>query len=275
MSLSEQYKEDIEKYYKLKEKYEKKYLKNVFGVLEMKNEDDSNVSLDVKKENFLKIRMKCVNCNKDGGTIFTNNDKIMSAVCNAEPRCNLNLIIEKQKYYQTDDIYNKLKERRENIKSSIIETKMLNILGFLDEDKVVNMFDKLKKQYDEINKYCLEMDNILIEKTTNLEKKNEIKEQNIVIYNLLNNFNKLLRDYEDTQNEGLLKEAVELYVYEIQEELEKLRDLKYYNNEVLYDKKNEISYLIQEPYNLTSLETNVKKEIITKLNKSNISTLDI
>ena len=68
--------EEINKYYILKKKYEdtitnekKKILKN------------NSLSSADKRLRFKEMGIKCINCKQKGGTIFTNNDNILKAVC--------------------------------------------------------------------------------------------------------------------------------------------------------------------------------------------------
>ena len=69
---------EIKNYFKLKEKYEKGIFKKKCKNLILLN---SVYTTEEKKFRINLIENKCVNCGKEGGTIFSNNNRVLRAVC--------------------------------------------------------------------------------------------------------------------------------------------------------------------------------------------------
>ena len=84
----------ITDYYKLKQKYENKIAIEKKKILE----NDSLTSKE-KHKKFLQIKKTCINCKKSGGTIFSNNNNNISAVCGAINPCKLNIQINRGYFF--------------------------------------------------------------------------------------------------------------------------------------------------------------------------------
>ena len=86
------YLEELKDFYNLKNKYTLQ--KNAF-----KNKlFNSKNSIESKKKTFSKHNFKCVNCNKEGGTIFYEDNKILRVTCgNTSQPCDLNIEIVKMR----------------------------------------------------------------------------------------------------------------------------------------------------------------------------------
>jgi len=61
------------RYYKLKGDYDKKYQNAKKKIVK------SGLALSQMKKKLKSMKMKCINCKQDGGTIFTNKDGILTA----------------------------------------------------------------------------------------------------------------------------------------------------------------------------------------------------
>jgi hypothetical protein len=78
--------EEMDKYYILKKKYEETVTNEKKKILK----NDSLSSAD-KRVRFKEIAFKCIKCKQKGGTIFTNNNNILKAVCGSSTPCDLNI----------------------------------------------------------------------------------------------------------------------------------------------------------------------------------------
>ena len=117
--------EAIENYYKLKKQYHNQYLRQKKKILKT-NKSNKQKSLELKK-----IKLKCVNCKQLGGTIFSSKNRVLSAICGADNKCNLNIVIEKGSFIQKDDVINMFDNEIINIKEKIIITKLNVLFKFL------------------------------------------------------------------------------------------------------------------------------------------------
>ena len=131
----QEYIEEFEKINKLKNDYDKKITK---AKKDFANDPKNhNASVQEKKEDFekKKQRMKCLNCGKPGGTIFSK-DLTHVSCGNTEEPCELNIQIEKPTVIDMpDEIENLTKEINAN-KRTITEYK-LDLLFDLDDEEVI------------------------------------------------------------------------------------------------------------------------------------------
>jgi len=136
--------EAVQQYYRLKHKYDDNFSKtkkeNITA--EMSN---SKIRDILKK---LKQNQKCIICKKKGGTIFTNNNRILTAKCgNTEESCNLDIQIKLGKYMSLNHALNLTHERIEESKASIIDLKLDLLFGLRTEEEIASTFEEDRKQY--------------------------------------------------------------------------------------------------------------------------------
>ena len=83
----------MERYYELKQRYEK-------NIKARKNKVKKNKDLTLKEKRsaIKKIIPRCVNCNKPGGTIFDEKNGMLKAVCGSKTPCDLNINIKRIRY---------------------------------------------------------------------------------------------------------------------------------------------------------------------------------
>jgi hypothetical protein len=144
----EEYMEEFEKIIKLKNDYDKKITKAKKNFAN--DPKNRNASPQEKKEDFekKKQKMKCINCGKSGGTIFSK-DLTHVSCGNTEEPCELNIQIEKPTVINMpDEIENLTKEI--NVQKRTITEYKLDLLFDLDDEEVIlaefqNHKDNLEK----------------------------------------------------------------------------------------------------------------------------------
>lgn len=246
------YLEDIKKYYLLKNKYDliKTNAKN-------KIIKDDN-SMEIKKKLYAQEKIKCINCKQIGGTIFTETNQMLKAVCgNIETPCKLNMEIIKFKSIYIDNELEKSHKLLLDTKNKIILTKLNYLFKYVEEDRAIELFDELKNELqlhnDKYNEFLVLYNSIV-----------DDEEKKTLINNILTNQNDLIIEvkylmklYKETDDFNYLKEAVNKYINDIKDLDKSLQDLKYkYNNIELDD---ELSYkLIQDKYNINHMELIIK-----------------
>ena len=75
-AMSETVIETINDYYKLKSRYED--IINNKKMVILKNKE---LSKKDKRRRFLQLNPTCINCKKEGGTLFLNENRVLSAKC--------------------------------------------------------------------------------------------------------------------------------------------------------------------------------------------------
>merc|ERR1712166_1502736 len=132
------YLNDINVFYKLKNKYDerRKELKN--KLLKKYNKDD------VKKK-MKTLSVKCINCSN---------------------KCDLSIKIKKGKYIEHSVFKDDIKNHLETLKQKIIENKLKLLFNLEKEEIIVTEFDSLKSEYHEFT----EKDKLLNVFINNLNK---------------------------------------------------------------------------------------------------------
>lgn len=254
--------EAIDEYYKLKDKYEVKLNKEkqkILSIPELSNKE--------KQSRYARIKRLCVNCNRDGGTIFSNKNRILKALCGASPPCKLNIEIMLGEYDSKLNILNYNKKYKDEGELDIIKIKLNLLFNFIDESKAIKQYQDKKKTYieDQQDYHSLLTDVLTI--TDNPIRLNNLNEGVISLYEHKETLKKLNELYIKENTEEIIKEMVELYKNKILPNAERNRNLTYnYNN--VDDNEDGTYSLIQNPYTLFQLEmNNGNQEKIIKNNR--------
>ena len=91
MSNDETFLEALGNFYKLKSEYDTQ-------ISRQKNKIKNNNTLTKKQKisRLKKLKFKCIKCKKEGGTIFTTNDRVVKVTCGHQARpCDLNIELDK------------------------------------------------------------------------------------------------------------------------------------------------------------------------------------
>jgi hypothetical protein len=89
--------------------------------------------------------------------------------------------------------------------------------------------------------------------TDNSEKKIKIKNLNDELFVSIERIKDLMQQYDETENIGLIKDVLSIYV-DIQPKLKELMNTKYAYNNVEYNRDDNTYHLIQNKYTLQELE---------------------
>lgn len=252
----------LNEYYSLKNKYELQINKKKKPILR-----DNSLSIIEKRKRISKIQKKCINCNKIGGTVFSNNDSILRAVCgNTDSPCNLNIEINRGKFKDLRDVYYFLQNDSESIKRQIIENKLNLLFNYKTEEDVIKEFNELKTTYSETAtiKEILKANYITIIK--NLDNKDKLNLALDTLFHQKEELKSLAKEFDESQQTTYIKEMVEKYTTIIQPLVQNIRDLKYRkqqiecNDKTLTPCQEQNFYLIQEPYTLQDFENSFTEQ---------------
>lgn len=240
-------------FFKLKHLYEEKInkAKNII----IKNR---NLNTQEKREKFKSLKKKCINCGKEGGTIFKIYDNILEAKCNASTPCNLHIKLQRAKTKllnnYDEELYNEIMEK----KSKIIVNKLNYLYGYETEKNTLVKFNTIKSELMKLIK-DYEIVNTSYNNIVNNEDKIKIiREKKDELFILIENMKKLIKQSIEEDNDAFLKEGLEIYVNYIQPITKELLNIKYANNSILIEEKEKekeqyIYKLIQQQYTLKEL----------------------
>lgn len=255
--------EAIKEYYTLKKNYDLEINRKRKPIIR-----DTSLSILEKKKRISKIQKKCINCKKQGGTIFSNKDSILRAVCgNTESPCNLNIEINRGKFKDLRDVYYFFEQESETTKKKIIENKLDLLFNYKSEEEVIKEFNDLKTSYNDIASVKLILKSTYISIITNLENKDKLKLALDTLFQQKEELKGLAKEFDETEQISYIKEMVEKYTTMIQPLVQNIRDLKYKNQQIECNDKTLIpcyeqsSYsLIQEPYTLREFENSFTEQ---------------
>jgi hypothetical protein len=247
----EEYIEEFEKIIKLKNDYDKKIIKAKKDFLIK----EPNASVQEKKEDFekKKQKMKCLNCGKPGGTIFSK-DLTHVSCGNTEEPCELNIQIEKPTVINMPDEIENLTKAINEQKRTITEYK-LDLLFDLDDEEVIlaefqnhkdnlekllSVITEIKELYDRKN-YQVETkqhDPNTGEELTNVfghkiyvSRKEELEKKQKEFNQLASNFKRNMKLYKKEQltigQTKILSDAMMIYKNVIIPLQDEIRNLKY------------------------------------------------
>ena len=241
----------LNEFYTLKEKYNNDIQKIKHGLTAKYGINNSSQK---KRDEYLKHKPKCVNCKRNVGTIFSDKDRVLKAICgDKDEPCTLNIEIFMGKKEHIDDIIDAMEESISEIKEKIIKLKLDLIYNYKIEDEVIEEFTQLKRNYIEIQKNM----NILTKKkqkiiTNNGEKNILIENLNKQITTLIGYINDKIKTYKEGGDSQDITEIIELYNVDLKNKLDQIRLNKYNTNYVtkindpeLYPKKFDVYQLVQ------------------------------
>ena len=244
----------LNNYYKLKNEYEKKYNAKKSKIL-----NNNLLTIKDKKKEINNLKKKCVNCERDGGTIFKYQDNNLIAMCGVLNKpCNLNISIKKSKVTNIKNLLDLLESTIENTKINIIKVKLDFLFNYNNQETSLQLFQKYKEELENINVQFNDIFIKYMDITKNEERKNKLTENLIMQNNIIEKIKLLNKEFNKTNSAFLISDITEIYI----NELSKLNDIiineKYkYNNVELFDTtaKKEDSYkLFQEKNKINEFE---------------------
>lgn len=246
-------------FYKLKKQFEIQIDKNKKKII-----INSQLSKREKRQEFLKLMPKCVNCKRPSriGTLFsiTYHDtddsngeyRTFKASCgDVSNPCNLNIVVNIGGKQTLDEELNNIQKEIMETKNNIINDKNKLLFGLITTEKAIENFDSNKTYVTEMTsiyeKY-LEIWNSVVD---NIEKKNELNDTIVQSYDIINEMKQLIQKMNENNDKQFAVDAVNIYNHDLQPLLDKIRNLKYSENIVYND--NNYCKLIQKKYNIDDI----------------------
>lgn len=247
------YLDELNNYYSIKNKYTTAKENTISKILKSDN------SIDVKKQLLAKAKFKCVNCGDNAGTVFTESNKILKASCgNSKKMCNLNLEVVKMGVVEITKELNETNILLLKTKKSIIATKLDFLFNYIEEDKAIEIFNKIKQDLnmyqDRYNELYIIYNSVTDNKEIEALLNNKLEEHN----NLVNDYKGFIDLYANSSDEQYLKEAVNMYISKIKDLDKNILNLSYKYNRV--EQLDDVNILIQKKYDINDLELIKKPE---------------
>ena len=262
----------INYFYKKKKAYDKKINEIKKGIRENKD-----LSLEEKREAYKKIKIPCIKCRRNVGTIFETKQREIVAKCGDESEpCALDLRVSMGTYKYIPNLLNIINKDLNLSKLNINKIKLDLLFGLSNEEEMEKKFQEMKETYKslvtsknvvetKINEYNMmeidEVGNIRV-----IERKKVAQAQQLILNNYIQNFRDLINEYSedsggDTKRAKMI-DAIDLYNNQILPACKIIRDALYDINVIIYKRGK---------YTLHQIPRKLKKKVIETEKPSLIS----
>lgn len=243
------YYKEIATYFKLKNNYEKKVKKM------KKSAYERGETKKMAKQNVLKVKVPCIKCKRNVGTIFSLKDYTHSAICgdSVQP-CGLNIQLYSGDHFPYLNGINMFKKDIEKQKETIIMHKLDNIFGYSnDEDAKVN-YESSLAEYNEDMGVLTDLMNTHKNLFENIEKEENIEKKMVELKGFIDDNKIIMSQLNETNKRELVKDVVANNVNNVFRSARNLRELKNEVNNIEYDKHTNIYKLEQFPVKYSKME---------------------
>ena len=244
-------------YYKLKDKYDDKYDSKKQSIM-----SDGTLSLSTKKNKITRLgaTRKCIVCRAEGGTIFTDENRILKAVCgNKSNPCGLNMEISKGKIGCVDDLIEVSYKKIESIKENIIKYKLDLLFKYITDSQLQQKFGEAKGELEAEKIKYEKLYSKYIDVLNNPEKVKEIKVYNTEIYTYVEQIKQIMKEYAVSNSKEQLKTVIEIYLNHIIPIAEKIRNATYLYNDIEYNDDTQVFKLIQNKNTIKNMEVYLER----------------
>ena len=252
-------KESLNDYFKLKQKYEAEIAANKKRII-----NNSTLSNREKRSEFMKLKPKCINCKRPGGSIFkvlfspedSNSESYReyNARCGiiSNP-CNLKIKIRCGKTELITDILKNMEDEIKELKNTIIDDKNKLLFGYLTTEDALEQFDFSKdavSTYSSLYEEYLTKYNSIVD---NEDKKRELEESITSSYIYINQIKDCIKKSDESGNKSFISDAVNIYDTTLVPILSTIRNLKYNESFVWHNEDTNSCNLIQNKYSISNL----------------------
>jgi hypothetical protein len=214
---------DVLHYYELKQKYQEDMDKKKDKIKKTKG-----LSVIEKQAKFKKIIMRCVQCDKPGGTIFDERNGILKAVCGNKTPCDLNINIKRKLYDNVREVEQKNLKKSEGLKMRIIMTKLDYLFGLnSSKEEIVDKFNTLKNELAQLSESQLIIQKKYGDIMTGVHREPLLTDANLELINEIAELKKIYEEYLVEPSTAYLATMVEKYLTILKPLTEKIRNMNY------------------------------------------------
>lgn len=255
----------LHEYYKLKDLYDEKFDIKKSSVL-----SDQTLSIQQKRSQIAKFKRarKCIICKQTGGTIFTDVDRTLKAVCGcvATP-CGLNIEIAKGKIENIGELMAATYSKIEDVKDNIIKYKLDLLFRYITDEQLVQKFGEAKKELDTYLEQYDKLYNKYIDIKVNPQNIEELKRFNAELYTYIGQITQLMSEFNATGENEKIRTVIEIYLTNIVPLTKKIRDTTYVYSNVEYDDDTMEYRLVQKKYSIKSMEVDIEHPQVISFTK--------
>lgn len=237
-------------YYRLKSKYESKNEKRKSVI-----KSNTNLTPLQKRKKIKQLIPACIVCKNAGGTIFSNNKGVLTAVCGSTNPCKLNIVINRGQFVNLQMLDKSMTEDLNKTKIEIIKTKLNLLFEYNNESDTIKAFNVLRPELKAIEELKLKWHTEYLNAISNAYNKEKLVAIENKLYEEKQALVNLGKEYTETERQNIIIDMVNKYAQVIKPLADEVRSFKYSNVAVEKQTDNAfIVHLVEQAYTLNDLE---------------------
>jgi len=225
----------IQGYYSMKEKYNSALQKRRQRLMNDPVVNWNSLSAQQKSRRLALIKPACIVCRQEGGSIFTETDGKLKAICgNISQPCGFHIEVTRGKYISLETLMNESLEEVRATKDEIIRMKLDLLFRFMSEDELVTKFDEVQHKLQEQLKMYAEFRSYYLSVTDNVELRQDTDTLTRVISEKVAQVKAYMTEFRDSEwkNRSIIDDVLTLYQQDIEPAYLKIREKKYVYSQV-------------------------------------------
>ena len=227
--------EAIHGFYSLKEKYNSALEKRRQRLINDPAMNWKTLSAQQKARRLAMIKPMCIVCKQDGGSVFTDTDGKLKAICgNISQPCGFHIEVSRGKYISLETLMNESLEEVRATKDEIIRMKLDLLFQFINEDELLAQFDAVQHKLQEQMKMYSEFRTYYLSVTDNEDRRKDTATHTRVISERIAQIKEYMTEFRESEwkNRSIIDDILVLYQQDIEPAFLKLRDTKYVYSQV-------------------------------------------
>lgn len=216
------YIDSLSVYYRAKKEYEDRLLKK------RRTAYQKAPTKKMGRKAAMAVKPTCIYCNRPVGTRFYTDSTGHYAVCGDKVApCGLNVKLVRGAFNMKEQMLYMFKEDVDKEKENIIKHKLDTLFNYYSDEAAVKKFKELIENYNVTSGVYEDYLKYYEDLYFSPQKKENIHKKVNKINEILEEVRVMVKDYAENENPAVLKTAMELYVHDLQPEVENLRRMKY------------------------------------------------
>lgn len=227
--------EAIHGFYSLKEKYNSALEKRRQRLINDPAMNWKTLSAQQKARRLAMIKPMCIVCKQDGGSIFTDTDGKLKAICgNISQPCGFHIEVSRGKYISLETLMNESLEEVRATKDEIIRMKLDLLFQFINEDELLAQFDAVQHKLQEQMKMYSEFRTYYLSVTDNEDRRKDTATHTRVISERIAQIKEYMTEFRESEwkNRSIIDDILVIYQQDIEPAFLKLRETKYVYSQV-------------------------------------------
>jgi hypothetical protein len=227
--------EAVHGYYSMKDKYNSALEKRRQRLINDPIINWSSLSAQQKAKRLAMIKPSCIVCKQEGGSIFTETDGKLKAICgNISQPCGFHIEVFRGKYVSLETLMNESLEEVRATKDEIIRMKLDLLFSFIGEDELLEQFDAIQHKLQEQLKMYAEFRSYYLSVTDNDDMRQDTDVLTRVISEKVARIKEYMIEFQDSEwkNRSIIDDILVLYQTDIEPAYMKLRETKYVYSQI-------------------------------------------